>query len=342
MVPGISFNPSSFDLNSGAEHPLRGESVRLIPALFDELAGPSSETITAEKATLQDLLSVHSRAYVDEVLRRARSGHPLTPETPLSPELVESHLGTVGGALSGLSMLLSGRTDLVFAPGGFHHAGRDYGGGFCVFNDVAICASMAHSLGVERVMIVDTDAHAGNGTMDIFYEDPSVMFVSIHQDPRTLFPGRGGADERGSGKGMGYTFNIPIPPRATGTAYVEAIKRIVAPLMERFKPGLLIRNGGSDPHRDDPLTDLMLSYQDLYDVTSTISVEARRRSIPQLDLILSGYGRGKIEGWRALMAGSMGIEYDADERIPSDPSSERANSRAMKVIAEIEGQVKDA
>jgi len=200
MIRGLSFNDLSMGLNEGANHPLRGDDLSLMISIATSAtSGEVLERIRAGTASEGDLISVHTPLYLKEVKRRSDLSIALTPETPLSPDLILSHMAIVGGVLAAVRRLKDAGGGVYLAPGGFHHAGPDYGGGFCVFNDVALATKLAQSLGWEKVMIVDTDAHAGNGTMDIFYDDPSVLFVSIHQDPKTLFPGKGFLDETGSG-----------------------------------------------------------------------------------------------------------------------------------------------
>ena len=187
--------------------------------------------------------------------------------------------------------------------GGLHHAGRGFGEGFCIFNDVAVAAAALLRDGMERIAVLDTDAHQGNGTMDIFYEDPRVLFVSIHQDPRTLYPGVGFITELGRGAGEGRTVNLPMPMLADGSLYDLAMREIVYPLLDEFRPQAIIRNGGSDPLYTDTLTNLGLDVEQLSGLIRDIARYARRGGIPLVDLFLSGYGPYVSEGWLAIVRG---------------------------------------
>ena len=163
---------------------------------------------------------------------------------------------------------------------------------------------------MERILIFDTDAHQGNGTMDIFIEEPRVLFISIHQDPRTLYPGRGFADEIGSGPGTGFTVNIPMPTMSGGPMYDLALDEIVFPLIDEFKPQIIIRNGGSDPLYTDTLTNLGLTLDELTRLIRRIAEKAKSSNIPLVDLFLSGYGAYVTEGWLAIVRGILGETFE--------------------------------
>jgi len=125
----------------------------------------------------------------------------------------------------------------VGGGGGMHHARGNYGAGFCIYNDVAICIrNLIQKYGLERILVLDTDAHAGDGTCQIFYQDPRVLFIDLHQDPRTLYPGTGFSHEIGAGEGKGYTVNVPLPPGASYDAYEYVLDEIFAPLAGEFDP----------------------------------------------------------------------------------------------------------
>jgi len=148
--------------------------------------------------------------------------------------------------------------------------------GFCIINNVAVAAAALADEG-ERVLIVDWDAHHGNGTQDIFYADDRVVYVSMHQYP--MYPGTGRLDEVGTGRGRGATVNLPFPAGATGDAYVAAVDEIIEPLAEQFGPTWVFASAGFDAHRADPLTDMGLSAGDFADLTERVMrlVPAGRR-----------------------------------------------------------------
>ena len=148
--------------------------------------------------------------------------------------------------------------------------------GFCLLNNVAVTAAALRDRG-ERVLIVDWDAHHGNGTQDIFYGDGAVMYVSMHQWP--LYPGTGRLTDAGTGAGAGATVNFPLPAGATGDVYLDAIDNVVEPLAERFAPTWVLVSAGYDAHRADPLTGLGLSAGDYVDLTARIMALARPRRL---------------------------------------------------------------
>jgi acetoin utilization protein AcuC len=252
----------------------------------------------------------------------------------------------VGQAKKACDLVLGGEfKKAVSIGGGLHHAKPDYGERFCLYNDVAICGKYLlerHKL--QRVLILDTDAHAGNGTMDYFYTDPRVLLIDLHQDPRTLYPGTGFASEIGSGEGKGYTVNIPMPVHAGDDSYKLVFEEIVRPLAEEFKPEIIIRNGGSDPHFSDGLTGLGLSvagFRMIGQKTGEIAEVCQGKSI---DLITSGYNRNVLSyAWLALISGLAGIDISIEE--PEAPpqrfTGDTSLAETKRVIEEVKRYLKD-
>ncbi|NWG10428.1 hypothetical protein HXY33_01560 [Candidatus Bathyarchaeota archaeon] len=193
-----------YDLGEG--HPFRGD--RFVNAIkFFENQGlfklSSLSLVEPQAASKEDLLRVHSEKYVDLISRLAEERKPFDVETPVSPEILEAALLIVGGAIECGKTVYEGKAkQAISLGGGYHHAGRDYGGGFCIFNDIAVLIEhLRTKYNVKRFLVLDYDVHFGNGTSDIYYEDPSVLFISLHQDPRTIYPGTGFVWQIGKGKG---------------------------------------------------------------------------------------------------------------------------------------------
>lgn len=207
------------------------------------------------------LLRVHPAAYVDLVARidGAGGGH-LDPDTYIVPGSYAAALAAAG-ALAGLvEGVMQGRAhnalSLMRPPG--HHALAARGMGFCLFANVAIAAQVARAeCGAERVLIIDWDVHHGNGTEAIFYHDPSVAFVSLHQYP--FYPGTGAAHDTGSGPGQGFTLNIPLPAGVGDAGYLRAFETLILPFARRYRPDLLLISAGYDAHWRDPLAGQQLS-----------------------------------------------------------------------------------
>lgn len=245
-----------------------GELEHLIELTF----APADET---------QLCAVHVDAYVELVKQvSARGRAMLGPDTYIHPATFRAASAAAGAAMAAVRAVLGGQVDRAFAlvrpPG--HHAFPDHGEGFCLFNNIACAAQYA--LGevpgegrparpLERVMIVDWDVHHGNGTQAMFYEDPRVLFVSIHQFP--LYPMSGHVNELGAGPGRGYTVNVPLPPRIGDAGYARVLEEIVVPLARRFRPELMLMSAGYDGHWSDPLAGMALSLTGFGRIVATLS-----------------------------------------------------------------------
>jgi acetoin utilization deacetylase AcuC-like enzyme len=207
-----------------------------------------------------------------------QGGGPIDADTIVNEVSSDAAWVAAGAGLELIRRLDAGEADagwsVVRPPG--HHALPNKQMGFCLINNVAVAARFLADRG-ERVAIVDIDAHHGNGTQDIFYHDPDVLFVSLHQYP--WYPYTGALDEIGSGAGEGTTVNIPLPASTAGSVYRSAVDDVVVPRIEQFAPTWLLISAGFDGHLADPITDLGLSSADYADVSSTLMelVPAGRR-----------------------------------------------------------------
>jgi acetoin utilization deacetylase AcuC-like enzyme len=204
-----------------------------------------------------------------EAASRRGGGH-LDADTPISPDSWRAAVTAAGTGIAASDALSTGAADAAFLalrpPG--HHARPAQGMGFCLVNNVAVAAAELAERG-ERVLIVDDDAHHGNGTQEIFYADPRVLYVSFHEWP--LYPGTGRHDEIGTGAGEGTTVNVPLPAGATGDVYLRALDDVVAPQVDAFGPTWVLVSAGFDAHRADPLTGLGLSAGDFAAITARIA-----------------------------------------------------------------------
>lgn len=335
---------SKYDFGSG--HPFRGDRFLNFIRLFRELKlheNPIFRVVKPKPANESDLLLVHDADYVAMIKRLSeRGGVMLTPDTPILPGLYEAAKLVAGSSIMAADLAQKGDYKIAIAVGGgLHHAGSSSGGGFCLFNDVAISA--AHLLkrhGLKRVLVLDTDAHAGNGTSEIFYNDPRVLFVSIHQDPLTLYPGVGFSDEIGAGDGEGYNVNIPLPPLASDRSYVHVFDEIIDPLVSEFKPEIIIRNGGSDPHFADELTRLGLTLEGFKMIGKRVSALADRLCGGKMvDCIGSGYNREVLPyAWMALILGVVKLDVKLKE--PISPPKWLGNADVFKRTEEVVRKVK--
>jgi acetoin utilization deacetylase AcuC-like enzyme len=216
----------------------------------------------------EDLLRAHSLEHVENIRRLCESGDTnIGMDTYITFNSYETARLSAGGVLTCVDKFFEGYRHsfaLTRPPG--HHAERNKAMGFCLFNNAAIAARYAAAeYGVDRVVILDFDVHHGNGTQDIFYSDPGVFYISLHQFPH--YPGTGSIDETGSGRGAGLTLNIPLPPKTRDRSFLKAIDEVVIPAIRRYKPGLVIVSAGYDAHHSDPLGGLELSHSCYYEVS---------------------------------------------------------------------------
>jgi acetoin utilization deacetylase AcuC-like enzyme len=246
-----------------------------------------------EPVELKWIEQVHPRQYIDRIKHICEIGGGVLDQgdTPVGPGSYEIALLGTGALLQCCDAVMDGTAKRAFAavrpPG--HHAEPDRPMGFCLFSNIAIAARyLQQQHGLHKIAIVDFDVHHGNGTQAVFEADPSVFFVSLHQDPRTCYPGSGYAYETGVGPGEGFTLNLPMPPAADDTQYLKAFDEHVLPAVDAFAPEALLISAGFDAHRDDPLAQVDLSEECFEAMTRQLAHLADARCGGRVISVLEG------------------------------------------------------
>jgi acetoin utilization deacetylase AcuC-like enzyme len=275
------------------QHPERADRLRAISARLEQ-AGllARCREATYQPLAEDDLAAVHSRAQIERVKRAAeRGGGMLDPDTVVSPASFLVALAAAGACCAAVDAVLQA-TDrnalcLVRPPG--HHATPTQSMGFCLFNNIALAAHRAKSRHqLSRILVVDWDVHHGNGTQDIFYEDPQVMFYSIHRFGAGFYPGTGAADETGRGRGLGYTLNEPIHYGTPPPEYRDRFVRTLEKAADTIKPELVLVSAGFDAHAEDPIGSLGLESDDFAFLTERVLDVARTHAAGRLVSCLEG------------------------------------------------------
>ena len=349
MTIAIVYSDDMKTYDFGPGHPFRGDRYANFMRLFRKQAA-NFEIIEPRYASDDELLLVHDRIYVDFLEGESKgiwlpSYRFLTADTPLRPGIGKAARLIVGASLTATELVWKGEfTRAVGVGGGLHHARSNYGAGFCIYNDVAVCVqNLIQNHGLERILILDTDAHAGDGTCEIFYDEPRVLFIDLHQDPLTLYPGTGFLHETGAGDGRGYTVNVPMPPAASDDAYEYVLDELFAPLAEEFSPQIIIRNGGSDPHFADELTNLGLTLDGLRMVGSKVrEVSDRVCDGRAVDLVGSGYNQTVLPyGWLSSVAGLAGMDIEPKEPFVFSLKRDYRLQQTKELVDDIKAKLKD-
>ncbi|MDO8679464.1 MAG: histone deacetylase [Acidobacteriota bacterium] len=253
-------SPRFVDHVTPAGHPERPERAETMEAVAARFVGQGGTVLEPRLATDDDLARVHTPEHIESIVELRGRAAKIDEDTFTSPDSDEIARLAAGAVLTGVDAVLGGaprsRALVMVRPPG-HHAEADRAMGFCLYNNIAVGAAYARAKGCARVAICDYDVHHGNGTQWIFYEDPTVLFVSSHQFP--FYPGTGAPNETGRGAGAGFTLNIPL---AAGTQD-EEVERLYAevaiPRVRAFKPDLLMISAGFDAHEQDPLGQLRMT-----------------------------------------------------------------------------------
>lgn len=250
MIPGILYDPVVLEHNTGKHPETAARLATTVHLLRERGLWDRLVHLPVAPAPWSTLEAVHDPKYLELIRYHAeRGGGWLTADTPFSARSWDAALAASGAALGAVDAVLAGTVPSAFAlvrpPG--HHASIAEGMGFCLINHAAVAARHAvRAHGLQRVLLVDFDVHHGNGTQDIFYDDPTVLYFSMHQYP--AYPGTGAAREIGAGPGLGTTVNVPLPAGVADAGHLLALQQLLVPIAREYRPELILVSAGYDSH----------------------------------------------------------------------------------------------
>ena len=324
----VVFDPTLTQYNFGPQHPLAPVRVDLTIRLAEELDVLKGLRMVPAPMADDDLIAtVHEPALIEAVQRmsaRPGPGEELrglgTGDNPVFAGMHEAAAHVVGASVEAFRQVWSGESQhSVNIAGGLHHAMRDRASGFCIYNDVAVGIQWLLDRGAERVAYVDVDVHHGDGVEAIFWDDPRVLTVSLHESGQFLFPGTGFAEDTGGAGAEGTAVNVALPPGTGDAGWLRAFHAVVPPLVREFAPEILVTQHGCDSHAEDPLADLMLSvdgqraaYQALHELA---------HEVPGGRWVATGGGGYALvqvvpRAWTHLLATVAGRPLDPETPIP--------------------------
>ena len=326
------------------DHPLKAIRLRYTYELLEAygaFALENSLLVKPRLATEEELRSVHLAEYVDAVksFSRGEGTHSLAKfnfqeegDNPTFPGMYEAAALSTGASLVAAELVADRRVEAAFSiSGGLHHAAAGHASGFCVFNDPAVAIKYLLDRGM-RVVYVDIDAHHGDGVQDIFYDTDRVLTISLHESGMFLFPGTGHVEEIGTGSAAGYSVNLPFHPYTEDETYLWVFREVVPPLIEAFKPDVLVTQLGIDSYCNDPLTHLMLSSRGHTEAVR----EFARLGLPWLALGGGGYDLSAVARCWSLAYGIMlGQEW------PDDIPIEYQERYGLKLLRDSDGPALD-
>jgi acetoin utilization protein AcuC len=357
MAVAILYRDELKEYDFGSGHPFRGDRFGLFLSLLKQRLPPDDfyKILAAEPAISEDLLKICDPDYIEftrEYFHAAHAGwigfyenfnryHSLDNKPMSMPGDVESAARLiVGQAKMACDLVQNGKYQKVLSlGGGLHHAKRRFGEGFCIYNDVAFAGLyLVEKYQLDRVMVMDTDAHAGNGTGEYFRGNPNILFVDVHQDPSTIYPGTGFASEIGIDAARGLTVNVPMPVHAGDASYEKVFDEIILPLAREYKPQILIRGGGSDPYFNDGLTYLGMTIGGFRMMGAKVREVAEVCQGKEIDLLTSGYNESILPyAWLSLFSGLADLPLTVEEPkpVPVEFQQDQTLAETEKVIKEV-------
>ena len=288
---GLIYTEEYQKYNFGRDHPLRPLRLKLTYSLMQKLKLLDHERLTILKprvATQQEIERIHSPQYVEvvKILSENPEDKSIVPyryglgpgDNPIFKGMYEASALVCGASIVAAETVWNEEEyKIAFNPaGGLHHAMKDKASGFCIFNDIGVAIKHLKSLKEDiRIAYLDIDCHHGDGVQWLFYDDPSVLTISYHQDGRFLFPGTGNINEIGEGKGKGFSINFPLLPGTNNKSFINLFRKTAPKLLETYDPDILITQLGVDTYYDDPLTQMGFSLAVYRDIAQTLKTSAR-------------------------------------------------------------------
>lgn len=271
--------------DTGVYHPENANRLRSILKAVEPLR-ERLLFLEPESASLELLGQVHPSYHIEFVEEKSLRQEPIDSDTQVSSESFDAALMAVGAGVVAVDAIMAGEIRSAFCavrpPG--HHATSDQAMGFCLFNNIAVTARYAQSVGYEKVMIIDFDVHHGNGTQEIFYEDSSIFYFSTHEYP--AYPGTGSFDERGSGEGEGFTHNFAMRAYSGDDDILPIYEDELLLDIEAFNPDIVLVSAGYDLHRADPLAQLQVSTEGIRKIVEAIMHSC---DVPKIFMLEGGY-----------------------------------------------------
>jgi acetoin utilization deacetylase AcuC-like enzyme len=324
MRTAITIDHRFRDHDTGPGHPERRERIEVIEEMLVDWRGAPLERVASRTVGEDELETVHTAGMIAHVKQTSGKEHArLDPDTSTSPESFEVALLAAGAVLELVDAVATRTYANGFAfvrpPG--HHATRDRAMGFCLFNNVAIAAAhLKRKHKLARVAIVDWDLHHGNGTQAIFYDDPSVLYVSLHQYP--YYPGTGAATEVGTGAGTGFTVNVPFSEGVGDDGFRAAFSEVIEPVLRQFAPEVVLVSAGFDCHRRDPLGGLEVSENGFIGMARRLISVARDVADGRIVAVLEGgYDLQAIRNSAEAVLTELTKAGDARHDLPSPEGS---------------------
>ncbi|MGL5827016.1 MAG: acetoin utilization protein AcuC [Nocardioides sp.] len=330
----VVFQPDLTEYDFGPRHPMAPVRIDLTMRLAEAvglLGGSDSmgclRIIPAPVASAELIASVHDHALIEAVMAAGstpgRANHARGLGTADNPIFAGMHLASahvVGATVEACRQVWTGEsTHSVNVCGGLHHAMRGVVSGFCVYNDLAVGIQWLLDHGARRVAYVDIDVHHGDGVQEIFYDDPRVLTISLHESGRELFPWTGFAEDLGGPGALGMSVNVPVPAGTGDADWLRAFDAVVPPLLREFSPDVLVTQHGCDSHRDDPLADLMLTVDGQR--AAYLALHQLAHDVCGGKWVVSGGGGYAVvdvvpRAWTHLLAIVGGYRLDPDTEIP--------------------------